>query len=242
MKSIVMTLILAGSVFLLQGCLFGDDGSFGCLRGDGDVRTEEFFLQDITGVKLNGIGDVIIRRGDTQKIIVETDKNLMNRVQTSVRGGVWDIDFERCVRRVTQFTVYITVPEMRRLVVSGSGSIVGQDTFEGSSLEASISGSGNIDFLFEGGSVEMTISGSGAIDMGGTAENSDIRISGSGNIRAFDLITAECNAFISGSGNARVYVEDYLKVRISGSGDVLYKGNPVLDVDISGSGSVINRN
>jgi hypothetical protein len=76
----------------------------------------------------------------------------------------------------------------------------------------------------------------------GTADFFNVNVSGSGVVRAFDMISQECDVFIAGSGDVRVTVEDFLKVRINGSGDVLYKGNPTIDVDISGSGSVINRN
>ena len=67
-------------------------------------------------------------------------------------------------------------------------------------------------------------------------------ISGSGKIRAYDLLSAETNIRISGSGNAELSVADYLKAKVSGSGKVRYKGNPTVDVDISGSGKVERAN
>lgn len=242
MKNLKFILISACVIVLTNSCYFGDEDFFGCVRGNGDIRTSEFHLPDITGVKLRGIGEVIIRHGDEQEIIVETDENLMDYIETDVNGGVWDIDFERCVRNVTRLTVFITVPEVDKLIISGSGSIVGEDPFDGNELETTVSGSGNIEFEFTGNTVDASVSGSGNIDLFGSADFMDVNISGSGDVRAFDLVTQECDVHISGSGDVRCYVEDFLKVRISGSGDVLYKGHPELDVDITGSGSVIDRN
>jgi hypothetical protein len=242
MKTLKLGLISACVLVFASRCYFGDEDFFGCIKGDGDLRTEEFHLPTITGVKLSGIGEVIIRHGDTQKIIVETDDNLLDYLETDINGGVWDIEFERCIRNVTRLTVYITVPEIEKLIISGSGSIIGEDAFVGDELEATVSGSGNIDFDFTGNIVEASISGSGHIDLFGSADFMDVNISGSGDVRAFDLFTQECDVHNSASGDARVNVEDFLKVRISGSGDVLYIGNPTLDIDISGSGSVIDRN
>lgn len=242
MKAFKLLLISVSIMVFASGCYFGDEDFFGCVRGNGDIRSSEFFLPDITGVKLRGIGEVIVRYGDTQEIIVETDENLMQYLDTDVNGGVWDIDFDRCVRNVTRLTVFITVPEINKLIITGSGSIVGEDPFTGDELEVLVSGSGNIEFDFTGDIVDASIPGSGYIDLFGSADLMDVNISGSGDVRAFDLITQECDVHISGSGDLRTYVEDFLKVRISGSGDVLYKGHPTLDIDITGSGSVIDRN
>ena len=242
MKTFKLFLISACVIVLANSCYFGDEDFLGCVRGNGDIRTSEFYLPDITGVKLRGIGEVFIRYGDTQEIIVETDDNLMQYLETDVNGGVWDIDFARCVRNVTRLTIYITVPEIEKLIISGSGSIIGEDAFVGDELETIMSGSGNIEFDFTGDVVEASVPGSGNIDLSGSADLMDVNISGSGDVRAFDLTAQECDVHISGSGDVRVHVEDFLKVRISGSGDVLYKGYPTLDIDITGSGSVIDRN
>jgi len=242
MKAFKWIFLSACVIVLTNSCYFGDDDFFGCVRGNGNVRSEEFFLPTITGVKLGGIGEVIIRHGDEQKIVVETDNNLLDYIETKVNGGVWDINFSRCVRSVSRLTVFITIPEVKKLTISGSGSIVGEDAFTGDALETTVSGSGNIDFEFTGNTLDANVSGSGNIDLAGSVDFLDIHISGSGDVRAFDLLAQECDVNISGSGDVRVYVDNFLKVRISGSGDVLYKGNPTLDIDISGSGSVIDRN
>jgi hypothetical protein len=242
MKALKWIVFSATILLLASGCYFGDEDFFGCVRGNGDLHSEEFYLPQFTGVKLDGIGEVIIRRGDDQRVIVETDRNLLDYIDTDVHNGLWTIDFERCVRRVTRLTVYITLPEVDRVIVSGSGSIVGEDLFFGDELEATLSGSGSIEFEFEGNKVDASIPGSGYIDLFGTTDFMDVYVSGSGDVRAFDMISQECDVFISGSGDVRVYVEEFLKVRISGSGDVLYKGHPDLDIDITGSGAVIDRN
>jgi len=242
MKALFFLLVSACIVTLTTSCYFGDEDIFGCVRGNGNVRTQEFYLPEITGLKLRGVGEVIVRYGDTQEVLVETDKNLMDYLETDVNGGVWDIDFRRCVRNITRLTVYVTVPEIHKLIISGSGSITTEDLFSGGDLETNVSGSGNITAAYSGNSVDATISGSGYIDLTGDTHFLNINISGSGDVRAFDMLAHDCDVRISGSGDARVNVEDFLKVRISGSGDVLYKGSPTLDIDITGSGSVLDRN
>ena len=235
-------LILGTCLVLLFSSCDSDEDIFGCIKGNGDVDSREFFLADFTGVKLEGVGDVYISYGTEQKVIVETDENLMELLETHVHDGLWTIDFDHCIKKITELNIYITLPEIDRVILSGSGSIYGEDNFQGVDLEVILDGSGSIEFEFTGNNVDANLTGSGIIELFGATDFLDINLSGSGDVRAFEMPADECEVYISGSGDASVNVEDYLKVRISGSGDVLYKGFPQLDVDITGSGSVLNRN
>ena len=64
------------------------------------------------------------------------------------------------------------------------------------------------------------------------------KVSGSGEVDALDFPVKSAYLKVSGSGNIRSSVLDFLDVDISGSGNVYYEGNPQLDVHISGSGDL----
>jgi hypothetical protein len=77
------------------------------------------------------------------------------------------------------------------------------------------------------------------MDVEGSAKDSYLKVSGSGNISAFSMAQQNCRAEISGSGNIKASVSEYLEAWISGSGKVYYQGNPEVITHISGSGNVI---
>ena len=239
-------LFLMTCLILLLGssCGLNDDESiFGCIDGEGGTITEELVLDNFTKIKLKIAADVYVTQGDTQKVEVKGQQNVIHQMDLDVNGETWEIELDDCVRNYDELKVYITIPEIKELNISGSGMIYGENNFAVGDLKLRISGSGDIDLgLTESTDVDSKISGSGKIKLAGVADRFKLHISGSGDYRAFDLETEDGDIKISGSGDAEVTVNDELDVEISGSGDVYYKGDPDLRLDISGSGNVVDAN
>ncbi|MCB0638253.1 MAG: DUF2807 domain-containing protein [Lewinella sp.] len=238
----VLLLALLGSL-TLTGCWIDDDTDvFGCVNGAGPIVSEVITLPSFDAIIVDMAADVFLTQGDEQSVTIEAKANIIDEIERRVSGGVWRIDTDRCVRDADQVTIYITVPDLRMVKISGSGDVVGENTFEVGDMELNISGSGDIDLGLIADDVDAKISGSGNIMLDGQADELHINISGSGEVRAFDLPVRESSVIISGSGDAEVTVEESLTIRISGSGDVFYRGNPTLDISVSGSGDVIDDN
>jgi hypothetical protein len=226
--------------FSLSGCYI-DDGARPCVRGRGNVISETRSEQPFTGIDLRISANVFVREGIEQKVEVEGYETIVRYVDTRVAGNTLIIDNDRCFRSPGTINVYVTLPELRKATVAGSGSITGETAFSSPMLTLTIPGSGEIHLETTATNVISTISGSGKIYLSGTAHSHDVRISGSGSIRAFDLSVRESEVRISGSGNCEITVRDKLDVRITGSGTVWYKGNPQVTSTISGSGRVIHQ-
>jgi len=228
-------LLIAGVV--LSAC---DDEGF-CIEGEGDVETREIKLDAFDGVDVNGSTKVYIARGQVQRVEVKGEPNILDELETDIDDDIWQIAFNRCLRKHKTVEVYITLPDLNYAAVSGSGLLQMNDTFDASDFRASVSGSGKINGKVTAGKLTSRISGSGSISMAGAAVNHDIAISGSGSINAFDLGTKVAEVDVSGSGLAEVTVADALDVDISGSGRVYYQDNPTVNTHISGSGKVIKK-
>jgi putative autotransporter adhesin-like protein len=238
-------LFLTVCVILLisSGCGLNDDeGLFGCINGEGETITEELALSDFSKIKLKVSADVYVTQGDFQKVEVKGQQNIIHQLDLDVNGETWEIEFDDCVRNYNDLKIYITIPEIKELNISGSGMIYGENDFAVGDLRLRISGSGDIDLIVDANDIDSKISGSGKIKLGGTTNRFKLAISGSGDYRTFDLGSEDGEIEISGSGDAEVNVSDELDIDISGSGDVYYKGAPALRIDISGSGNVIDAN
>lgn len=236
MKS-VQFLVILSFFLILNSCDVID-----CERGNGVTVRETLKPSGFDEIRLTITADVYLTQGDEFLVEVEGEENIIDLIDEDVRRDQWTIRFERCVRRHEKLAFYITLPELRAVSVSGSGEIVGETPFEVDNLDLSISGSGDIDLDVEGSAIDAGISGSGKIYLEGIVNNLNMAISGSGDLRAFNLETDNAEIRISGSGDAEVFVNNFLEVVISGSGDVYYKGSPGLDVRTSGSGQVIDAN
>ncbi len=244
-KHIFIALLSAATLLLIPGCIFDfddDEDIFGCINGDGPTVSEEISLRNFDGIDLRISADVYIRQGAEQEVIIEGQRNIIDEIERDVDDGIWEIETDRCIRSYDDLRIYITVPNVTLLRVSGSGDIISENTLVADDIEMTISGSGTIDAALDADDINAKIPGSGDIFLEGQADQLVLSISGSGDFRAFDLPLRSANINISGSGDVNVRVSDELDVRISGSGDVSYKGNPQVDASISGSGRVINAN
>jgi hypothetical protein len=211
----------------------------GSISGEGEVVKQEITLPAFDGVSMGFSGDVIIAQGATQKVVIEGQQNIIDNIRRDVESGTWKINFIKNVNNAKNVTVYITVPKVDFVGLSGSGSIHSSGRFTGlNQMDVSLSGSGEIKVDYDANATDLHISGSGDIELRGSSNSLEISISGSGDVSAEDLVTSKCGVHISGSGDASVYVNGDLESQISGSGDVHYRGNASVTARISGSGSV----
>ncbi|NOQ73421.1 MAG: hypothetical protein GQ574_15555 [Crocinitomix sp.] len=240
MKRIKITFIFCSLLLFATGCKKG--GVF-CYQPDGNVVTQEREHTDFSKISLEMAADLYVTQGDEYSVSIEASNNLMEIIETKVSGTTLEIDLKKgkCIKNNYDVKVYITLPELKDLSISGSGDVFIPNKMTSDDLELDISGSGSleIDSLFVN-HVEMVISGSGDVMLTAmdTIETETIDISGSGEVRAFNVPSKTVEIRVSGSGECEVYAIDRLDVNISGSGDVTYKGNPIIDQRISGSGSI----
>ncbi|MFK7775785.1 MAG: head GIN domain-containing protein [Saprospiraceae bacterium] len=244
MKNLKMYSVILLAMILMTSCQDrGNNGLFNCIEGEGDVVTQELLINEFTGVKSRGTSQVYITQGNDFKVEVTGQENIIANIETDIKNGIWEIEFDECQRNFTDLRIYITMPVIERLEISGSGDMFGQDVFAVENIHLKVDGSGSIDVAVDGATdVDARISGSGKIKLAGTTNYLGSKISGSGDLEAYDLEANIANIKISGSGDAEVSVNDELDVKIEGSGDVYYKGNPIINVDITGSGDLKNMN
>jgi cytoskeletal protein CcmA (bactofilin family) len=209
------------------------------IRGEGEVVKQQIVLPSFDGIDLAFDGEVILTPGPAQNVVIEGQQNIIDNIKREVKDGSWSISFIKNVKDAKDVKVYVTVPVMDHVGLSGSGSIRSTDKFGGlKDVELAVAGSGDIDMAIDAKTTKLRISGSGDIALAGSTGSLEIAISGSGDVTAKDLVSSACKVQISGSGDAAVHVNGELETLISGSGDVYYRGNANVTARISGSGEV----
>lgn len=201
-------------------------------------------------ISLRVSGTLHLKQGDTQKVEIEASQSTLDELITEVSGRTLVIRFRTSNLfsrnfRPGKVDIYVTVPEVNALGISGSGDIIAQTPISSRIIDLTVSGSGNINIAdLNSEKVKANISGSGDIVLGGgkIAQEFEGTISGSGNIKAAGYEAKRVDIKIMGSGNCSIHTNGDLYARIAGSGNVYYGGNPNLDTSIAGSGKVTNRN
>lgn len=216
------------------------------------------------GISYRVPGKLYLRQGSPQKVEIEGDPAILEKIETRTEGSRliietarkwfdWDWNDE-------EVTVYITVKDIESIGVSGSGDLIAQTKITAENLDLKVSGSGSLKAEVEArGVLEAGVSGSGNMAVMGKCKTFDSNVSGSGRIMADGMTADNYKISISGSGkiqakgSAKVVranvsgsgkvlaaeVEtERCEVRISGSGDVEINVKEELDAHISGSGTV----
>ncbi len=212
------------------------------IKGQGPKVTKNLNIDAFDGIALSISADVYLRQGSPQSVKIEAQQNIIDNLETAVKEGTWKIGFDKNVRGHDGVKIWITVDDLRKIGVSGSGNVTGEGKFTNlGDLTLWVTGSGDIMLESSSKAMDVSISGSGDVKLKGTTGACDMKITGSGNISAFDLEATSCSVKITGSGDSSVNVREQLDVAIVGSGDVYYKGRPSVRSKITGSGDVRSK-
>jgi hypothetical protein len=214
----------------------------------GVILSQSKETRDVSGfseVSFGIAGNLYITVGPSFKVILQGSSDYLRDIETVVKDGKLQIRMENSrFFNNEKADVYITMPSIKGLGVSGSGRAKIESNIEADQFNLSVSGSGKIYLAdISADTFGCSISGSGdiIIEGKGTADNGKISISGSGNYAGMNFEIDNATVNISGSGNCDLRAGDSLTARISGSGDVYYSGNPKMDVRASGSGHVRSK-
>ncbi|MBC8319726.1 MAG: DUF2807 domain-containing protein [Bacteroidetes bacterium] len=208
------------------------------IKGNGNIKTQERNTEDFTGIKLTCSADLFISQGSTS-VIVKTDENLLELVETTVNNGVLEIDVKgRGIRSISVLEVYITLPELVMLKNSGSGDITFKEIFNANDLVIGISGSGDLDADLDVSNLELNVNGSGDTELNGVKGNFKVSLSGSGDIEAEGLKLENCLVKNSGSGDIELKGKtNNLMVSQAGSGDLNAYNLTSVNASVTNSGS-----
>ena len=208
------------------------------------AEEQERNVPSFSRIALRISANVHVEQGSKQSVRIEANSSTLEEIITEVKDRTLNIRFPNnfLFRNFNsgKIDIYIIVPEIDGLTISGSGDIIAED-IESRIIDLTVSGSGTIKIgNLKTDRISATISGSGGINIknGGVADEFKATISGSGNVKASDFEAKEVSARISGSGNCSVKSNGSINARIAGSGSVYYSGNPSIDSSVAGSGRV----
>lgn len=189
------------------------------IDGSGDLVTQTRDLKEFSRIKLKGSMDLFITVGKDQEVKLTYDDNLIDLIETEVRGKTLTIWCEESYSSSRGSRIDISVPSLETVDLSGSGDIEIHD--------------------LKGDIFEYSVAGSGDLTVGGKVDELEIKVSGSGDVDARELEAAEVYVRVSGSGDVRVFATESFDGRVSGSGDITFYGDPEhVSRHVSGSGDI----
>lgn len=209
-------------------------------KGNGNVVTQERNVsEDFNEVRGSAGLDVYLAQGNENKIVVETDENLLQYISTDINNGKLHVTTSSNIGRSKAKKVYVTFKELNTIEATSGADVIGNTIIKSKNL--SLKSSSGADLKVEVFSQELTIkSSSGSeIDVSGKSSSLKADASSGSEIDAKKLLVVDCYAQASSGAEVTVNVKKKLETKVSSGGNVNYYGNPSsVDSNKSHSGSV----
>ena len=215
------------------------------VKGNGDVTTEQRDGSGFTEIHTCCSFKVELTQDDDFDIRVEAESNLLEYIETEVRGNTLRIKMADnvSVNSTEPMRIYVSLPLLEQIQASSSSSVKGTNAFSGKDLEIDVSSSASVRLDFSGDDVNVDVSSSGSVNLEGSASEVKASASSSGSIDAREMKSETANAQASSAGSVTVYASQKVRARASSAGSVSYYGNPDnVDSDTSSAGRVRSRN
>ena len=236
----------------------------GCYGGDasGVVAVRHYAVRDFTALAVSSDGMVRVVPGEFA-VSVSGETNVLPTVRVERHGDTLvlarAVDWIDGVRPTVSIEYRVSMPTLRRLQVSGPGTVAVRGMQSSSGLKLEATGSGEIrawDVAAE--EIELTATAAGAVSMAnvrasrvrcsirgssrvlmdGAAATLVLEASGSGLYRGSYLRAATVKATLNGAGQALVWAQEKLEAQVGGRGRLRYRGAPVVASTVARGGTV----
>jgi hypothetical protein len=223
------------------------------------MATWEYDFADFTSVNVSSAFTVDITRSDSYWVSITANENLLDYLDVCQVGKTLYIGLKRAIYTNTRQEATITLPELRKLGLSGAsrGSLSGFSST--GSLEFDVSGAsaltiasltaGDTEFDISGASrvngaletedCDFDISGASTVDLEGSGNDANIDASGASSVRLANFPVANARIDLSGASQATLNLSGTLDASLSGASHIKYLGEATLgNIKTSGASTV----
>ena len=245
MKKILYIIILIGSI----SCNSEKAGD--CWQTAGEKIQKEFTLDNFTKIVVHDKIALIITDGPTQKVAVETGKNLLPDISVSVvNNRLVLINNNTCnfFRDYDLTKVYVTAPNLTEIRNASEQNITATNTITYPSLYLMSVGDkrkylaiGDINLSINNDKVRIWSNGIATIHLTGSTTNLDINFSnGDTRFEGENFKAKTINIAQTSSNDMLIFPIESLTGAIHSVGNVIsYNKPPIVDVDVQNVGQLI---
>ncbi|MDR2009617.1 MAG: DUF2807 domain-containing protein [Bacteroidales bacterium] len=234
MKKIVLSL-------LCLVLLFVTDTYAKKVKGDGKVVTQIRNVSSFEKIEVSGVFNIILEQGETEKIKIETDQNLLEYVITEVVNNKLKIytPDDITIEDPKKGNIYITIKDINEISMEGVGNIKTSGQIKVPGLKIYNVGVGSVDVDVVTDVLNVNFEGVGSCNLSGNTKNLDIKSSGLGGVDAKKLTADIVSVENSSVGNISVYARKELSLDNSGIGNITYYGDAeIKSLNDSGIGKI----
>lgn len=237
MKTLTKITAILVILFTTTSCFI--DGMTG-IRGNGNIVSEDRNINfDFDAIKVQQGINLFLTQGNSTKLNVEADENIMDLLITEVKNNELKIYFDKNVYRAKARNVYLTTNTISKIRTSSGASVKSENTLQVNTLDLDSSSGSSIKVYVSADQVISSTSSGADIDIYGKTNTFSANASSGSSIDADKLETVDAYAKASSGANIDVNVSGKLTAKASSGGDIDYEGDPInVNKDTSSGGSI----
>ena len=214
------------------------------INGNGNVKKENRTgNHQFSSIEVENALEVHIRQDSAFSINIETDENLLQYIIIESSGDRLEIRTERNANldpsNGNKVKIYVSLPAVKRLKVSGASTIIGEGPISSNELLAlDLSGASNAELDFKAPKVDVEMSGASDLSLRGETKDLTMKGSGASHAECFELLAENTDVEASGASSAEVFGSVKINAHASGASNIKCRGKGVLTKHESGASSV----
>jgi hypothetical protein len=188
------------------------------------VNAQEFSkevreVEGFAAIDAGGSFDIYLSQGSNTKVVLETETKNIEKVKTIVQNGTLEIS-STGIRKTDKLAIYITTPEVEKLIIHGAASLEGLTAIRGEKLIIKASGASDLQLEVYFDQIHSDVSGAAKLTLSGSATRHHAEVSGAGDLNARGLDTEISKARASGAGSATVKASKVVESATKGAGTI----------------------
>lgn len=202
------------------------------VKGNGNIVSKEISVSTFIRLHLGCKGTVELYQSNEEKIIIESDENLMEYFTAANAGQTLYVSVEANLKRLV-FTTCIVKVYLRQLNVlyvrNDHGNVVCKDQLKLlNPLDIKIQSVGNTELNIDAPSIKLTSQCEGNVALKGRCETIEIKNQSQGDFTSKELMAEELTIKNMSQGNIELFANKAITINHYGQGYVHFFGNALI--------------
>lgn len=226
---------------LLLSCHTNAGNWLKSVSGNGHVTKVNRPVESFDGIKASSGINVYLFQGDEEKVVVESDDNILDCIKTEVKGSTLHCYIDCNIHFSSKMNVYVNYKMLNKIDASSGSDVFGETVIKTGTLNIGVSSGADVKVDVDAEKVYCEVSSGSDATITGKASHFQGNASSGADIKAEDMKVATCDVSASSAGDIRITVTESIEANASSGGDITYFGNPEREHIDESSGGDVNR-
>lgn len=216
------------------------DSCIAHIHGNGKVVKEERSVTGFDEISVSTGIELILNQDSFEKVVVETDENILKILKTEVSGNKLKIFLEEGVNHAKELKVYVTVKQLKSVSASAGSEVKTTGKINADQMKISSSSGSEITMELGCSVVKLDASSGSELTVYGNTVEVKAESSSGSELDASNLVAEKGEASASSGSELFVHITKELKAHASSGANINVSGNPAIRDTNSSSGGDID--